>query len=375
MFGEPAVVDNAEIMTTERKRCILVGLSGGVDSAVAAALLRRAGHEIIGVTMRIWPGRGPAPTTDRTACYGPGEGANLEAAARIAEQLGIPWHVIDLGVDFEREVIAHCVREYRAGRTPNPCVLCNRRLKFGLLLDRARSRGVEGDAFATGHYARVECDARTGRMRLRRGLDRRKDQSYFLFGLDQDQLRRLVLPLGELHKADVRRFAAEWGLASADRSESQDFVAGGYASLFTGEEGPGPVLDREGREIGRHRGIIHYTIGQRRGLGVTGRKPLFVTAIDPVRNAIVVGEESALFAEACSVEECRWMAGEPPANEFTCAVKLRSTAREAWTRVVPVGRGRARLRFETPQRAVAPGQAAVFFDGDEVLGGGTIARE
>jgi tRNA-specific 2-thiouridylase len=349
-------------------------MSGGVDSTMAACLLKDEGVEVVGVTMRIGDGSVSPPGRRRSGCYGAGEPADLARAAEIAARLGIAHHVVPLGPAYERIVLEYFRREYLAGRTPNPCIVCNHRIKFGLLIEEARAAGMAFDAFATGHYARVAQDAR-GVSRLFRGRDREKDQSYFLFRLEQRQLAQLILPLGDLTKAEVVRRARERGFGDlADGPESQDFASPeDFAAVFHGAPvRPGPITDREGRVVGQHRGLVHYTIGQRAGLGVCAGTRLYVQALRPQTNTVVVGRRDEVMSRECRVEAVHWIAGPPRDTVWRCEVRIRyrSTAAPATVRVREAGR--ADVAFDDPQFAVTPGQAAVFYAGDEVLGGGWI---
>lgn len=363
---------------------VAVGLSGGVDSAVAAALLRREGHEVVGLTMKIWKGGPdlPEPIGARHGCYGPGEDEDIAVSERFCASLGLPYHVIDLSDDYERLVLDYFRREYRAGRTPNPCIVCNREMKFGFLLERARASGLDFDLFATGHYARIV--ERDGVRFLARARSAEKDQSYFLHTLDSELLSRVLFPLGELDKARVRAEARSLGLEVADKPESQDFVAGGdYAPLFADRPPePGDFVDTEGKVLGRHRGLPYYTVGQRRGLGIsTGPEPLYVLRLDAATNRVVLGRGAGLFAEGCSVSGFRFQDPRMTTGEFRAFAKLRLAHRPAACRVVPGGKGDGEdmalteLLFDTPERAIAPGQSAVIYDTEGlVLGGGIIER-
>lgn len=352
------------------KRKILVGLSGGVDSALAAALLLAEGHEVHAVTMKIWDGEAAAGET-RSACYGADEGEDLAQAAAVAAQLGIRHTVIDLAAEYRATVLAYFAAEYRAGRTPNPCMRCNQAMKFGALLDGARRAGIAFDAFATGHYARVTHNAASGRYELRRG-DSAKDQSYFLALLTQEQLARVRFPLGEMAKAEVRRRARELGLPVHDRAESQDFYAGDIRDLMD-DQREGPILDAAGQPIGTHQGIGGYTIGQRKGINISAPQPLYVTAIDTERNAVCVGPESDLYAVAMIVQGINWVSREPGPEPFDALAQIRYRHNGIYARVTPLPDAGARVLFAQAQRAVTPGQFAVFYDGDAVVGGGVIA--
>jgi tRNA-specific 2-thiouridylase len=353
---------------------ILVAMSGGVDSSVAAHLLKEAGYEPLGVFMCAGLAE-PSPMGGPQRCCSPDDSAD---ARRVAMRLGFPFSVLDFSEDFDR-LIDHFCEEYGRGRTPNPCILCNRDLKFGRLLDYADAMGVP--CVATGHYARVEFEA--GRWRLKRGLDRAKDQSYFLFAIAPDRLERVRLPLGEMTKDQVRRLARDAGLPVHDKAESQEicFVRGTVGELVRERRPdlvrPGPVLDLEGHELGRHAGIVNFTVGQRRGLGIAVGEPRYVVAIRAADAAVIVGPAEALRLGGLVAEEVVWH--EPvPAEPIRAEVQIRyrHAAAPAWiTRLDPApdGGGRAKVRFDEPQPAVTPGQAAVFYRGDRVLGGGWIA--
>ncbi len=355
---------------------VAVGLSGGVDSAVAAALLVDAGFRVFGLTMKIWSGAIAIREEGRHACFGPGEEEDVEACRRICARLGIEYHVVDLCAEYEARVLDYFRSEYRAGRTPNPCVVCNRELKFGFLLKRARESGLEFDSFATGHYARiVRVD---GVHYLARAREESKDQTYFLHGLDSESLASIMFPLGDLGKDEVRAIARERGFEVADKPESQDFVAGGdYAPLFADRvPEPGDIVTRDGTVVGRHRGLPFYTIGQRRGIGVSlGPDPVYVLSLDAERNQIVVGPGEGLFADRFAVREFRFQAGPARAGESVRGfVRIRQNHRPVGCSVTTTEPGSAIVEFDVAQRAVAPGQAAVLYSGDgRVLGGGTIA--
>lgn len=360
---------------------VAVGLSGGVDSSVAAWRLVRHGCSVVGLTMAIWDDSLPLPDRGLSGCFGPGEARDIESARAVAAALGIEYRVVPLAREYRETVLEYFRREYLAGRTPNPCVRCNRAMKFGFLLDRAREIGVEFDFFATGHYARLADDPATGRRLLLRGRDPAKDQSYFLALLRQEQLRRLVLPLGGLLKSEVRELARAAGLVEqAERPESQDFIeCEDYGVLFRpGELRPGDIVDESGRVRGRHEGLARYTIGQRKGLGIGGTgEPLYVIALDAERNRVVVGPRPALERRALRATDCNWIAlSEAPATPRRCAVRIRFRHEGAAATVErdPERADGARVVFDEPQRAITPGQIAVFYDGDVVLGAGAIAE-
>lgn len=339
---------------------VAVALSGGVDSSTAAALLVEAGHEVIGFTLKVWESSRCCSLDD------------ADDARRVARVLGIPFYVLDARMEFEAEVVAPFVDEYARGRTPNPCVQCNRRLKFRWLLRRAAVLGCE--CLATGHYARLERAG--GRTRLRKGLDFRKDQSYFLLPEHPEGLEHVLFPLGGLTKPAVRELAARFSLPVRDKAESQDvcFVPeGDLAGFLAGRLGApsaGEVVDSSGRVLGRHRGIHRYTVGQRKGLGISCAEPLYVLRTEPAANRVVLGTRAEVLGTALSASGAVWLA-EAPSGPLECTVKIRSTAREVPCTVRLEGE-RVTATLDEPQFGIAPGQLAVFYDGDLVLGGGWI---
>jgi tRNA-specific 2-thiouridylase len=358
-------------------KTVAVGMSGGVDSAVAAWLLKEQGFEVVGLTMSIWDPKLPLAAPARSACYGPGEAEDIAAARATAERLGIPHHTVPLAGEYERCVLDEFRSQHLAGRTPNPCALCNPAMKFGLLPARARALGILFDRFATGHYARIARDEASGRFRLLRGADPAKDQSYFLARLTQAQLAETLFPLGGMTKAEVRDLARRAGLgALTEKPESQDFFEGDDISVLFNGAGtePGPIVDETGRVVGRHRGIIHYTVGQRDGLGVALGRKVYVKAIRAETNTLVVAPREGVFAESCRVTDLRWIAGAPPDAARPLTARLRYRHPGVAARLVPLPDGSAELRFAEPQFAVTPGQMAALYDGDEVLGGGWIAE-
>ena len=357
---------------------VAIGLSGGVDSSVAAWLLKRDGWRVTGLTMSIWDGSVPIPDLGISGCFGPGEARDLEAAKEIAARLGIEHRVVALAEQYKKTVLDYFREEYLAGRTPNPCVRCNQRMKFGFLIDQARAQGAAFDKFATGHYARTRFDEARGRWQLLRGKDAGKDQSYFLSRLKQEQLANLIFPLGELRKGEVKELARELGWGDlAEKDESQDFIeCDDYSVLFQqGDAPPGDFVTRAGKVLGRHRGIIHYTIGQRKGLELGGGgTPLYVVEIDAARNRVVVGPREELHARALVAGDLNWVGwAGAPTEPFRCEVQIRQRHKAAPATVTATD-GRLRAVFDEPQLSVTPGQIAVFYAGDVVLASGAIEK-
>lgn len=361
-------------LTALRGKRIAVGLSGGVDSSTVLALLVEAGADVHGLTMRIYnPAASLFASQDESmagdACYGPGEVEDVAACEALCRSLGVGYTSIDLATEYEKRILDYFKAEYRNGRTPNPCVRCNVDMKFGFLLERARASGLEFDWFATGHYARIQ--ERHGRPTLRRATDESKDQTYFLHRLPGQTLAGVLFPLGGMTKAAVRAEARRLGLAVADKAESQDFVSGGYGSLFD-EDTPGDIVDEHGTVLGRHRGIVHYTIGQRRGLGIsTGPDPLYVSALDAGRNRVIVSNDASLFCAAIDGEDAILHDSTLEATTFEAFVRIRQNHRPALAQVTVTGTS-ASIVFDQPQRAAAPGQSAVFYDADGFVLGGCI---
>ena len=349
---------------------VVVAMSGGVDSSVAAALLARAGHDVVGLSMQLYDQQegqvrfGTCCTID-----------DLHDARRVAARIGIPHYIVNFERQFSETVISNFVREYAAGRTPIPCVHCNGDLKFATLVARAEAFGAA--YVATGHYARVD-RAASGLYRLRRGVDPAKDQSYFLFTLDQAQLSHAMFPVGEVDKTTVREWARELELPVADKPDSHEicFVPDGDHAAFVERQGArasaGAIRDTAGHVVGRHEGVHRFTVGQRKGLGLSSPVPLYVVGIDAGASIVTVGPREALERAELSASSVNWIAGTPPAMAMRITAQIRHRHKEAAARLDPIGRDRARVTFDEPQSAVAPGQAVVFYEGDCVVGGGWI---
>jgi tRNA-specific 2-thiouridylase len=368
------------------KALIAVGMSGGVDSSTVAALLRAEEYPVVGLTMQLWDQRrmadsdAAAPRTVEGRCC---SGGDVYDARRVAEHLTVPFYVINLQTQFEDKVVRPFVSEYLAGRTPIPCALCNNHVKFDRMLAMARQVGAE--YLATGHYARVERDEATGRYLLRRAVDTSKDQTYFLFGLTQEQLSRTLFPLGGMTKREVREMATRYQLPVAAKPESQEicFVPSGdtaqFVESYQGEAGDsiergGEVVSPDGRRLAAHGGVHRFTIGQRKGLGVATGSPLYVLSLDPATQRVVAGEDAALYSATCEVRDLNWIALDKPPATLRAAVKIRHQHTPA-PATLYCDENAVRVEFDAPQRAITPGQAAVFYQDDLVIGGGWIHRD
>ncbi|WP_040547824.1 tRNA 2-thiouridine(34) synthase MnmA [Pedosphaera parvula] len=361
----------SEVKTKTR---VVVGMSGGVDSSAAAALLLEQGYDVIGITLKLWPQDCVNRAEDK--CCGP---QAVMDARSVSNKLGIPYYLVDESADFQKQVIGYFAEEYKAGRTPNPCVMCNEKLKFGTLISRAQQLGAE--YIATGHFARTEKSADGSRMLLKRGRDPRKDQSYFLFSLRQDQLARTIFPLGQLTKTDTRTVARQCELKTADKEESMEicFVPDNDYGKFLQQANlvkkhKGEIVNVHGHVLGQHDGIEFYTIGQRRGLGISSAKPLYVVELDAINNRVMVGDESALDRDEFTVERCNWIPFASPPETFEVSAKIRYNHPGTGATITPQPNGTAKVKLHVPQRAITPGQACVFYQDDLVVGGGWIGR-
>ncbi|MFN4227129.1 MAG: tRNA 2-thiouridine(34) synthase MnmA [Candidatus Ratteibacteria bacterium] len=353
------------------KKKVIVGLSGGVDSSISALLLKEKGYDVYGVFMKIFDDKNGKLEKKKSACYGPEE-KDLEDVEKVCKILNIPLYIVDLKREYSEIVLNYFVKEYLKGKTPNPCVICNRFIKFDILLKKVLSSGIDFDFFATGHYARVEYDEKRKRYILKKGIDSEKDQSYFLFLLTQEQLSKIIFPLGNYTKKQVRELARKYNLHLSEKEESQDFVCGDRSYFFKDRGKEGFIVDKYGNILGKHKGIVYYTIGQRKGLGIAKGKKLYVIGIDEKENKIVIGEEKDLYKKYLIAENLNYISIEKLENEKEVEAKIRYKHTPAKCIIKPSDENKVEVIFEQEQRAPTPGQAVVFYEKDEVVGGGFI---
>ena len=355
---------------------ILVGMSGGVDSSVTALLLKQQGHEVIGATMAIWGDRGvKEQLKDKLpkkhgACFGPDEKEDIDGARKIAKEIGIPFYVFDCAKQYEEIVLDNFKKEYLSGHTPNPCIWCNSLIKFDVLPRLAKANGIDFDKFATGHYARVE--ENNGKYILKRGVNPKKDQSYFLYRLKQEQLAQIYLPLGDKTKEEIREIAKANGLSVAEKPDSQDFYYGDYNELLGVEEKEGNIVDLNGKILGTHKGIWNYTSGQRKGVGVSSTEPLYVLELRKDTNEVVIGPKDKTMKDTLKASNINWII-EPSSNEFSAQAKIRSTQQPTWVNVT-LDNDEMTVKFDDMQKSIAISQSIVLYNGDLVLGGGVITE-
>lgn len=353
---------------------ILVGLSGGIDSCVTAYLLKQAGHEVEGVTMLIWKKDSPFPApVSANSCYSPAEAEDKEEIAKFCQKLGIPYHVLDCSDIYESTVLENFRSEYMNGRTPNPCVWCNAKIKFGALVEHAKESGLTFDKFATGHYARISYNEESQRYELRKGKDDKKDQSYFLYRLTQEQLSHTLFPLGDFNKTQIRQIDEEQGFHEVGQVESQDFYGGDYTDLLQTEDKKGNIVNIEGNILGSHNGFWHYTIGQRKGLGIAAPHPLYVLDLKPETNEVVVGYEDKTFQNWIEVDNVVYGAKDEFEEDKIYSVKIRSTSPGTPAKVVKTETG-FKVNFLSPVKAATVGQSAVIYEDDLVIAGGLISK-
>ncbi len=359
---------------------VLVGISGGVDSAVCALMLKQAGYNVTGAMMKIYDGE---IKTIANSCYGTDKEKEIKDAKTICKKLGIDFHLIDCSKAFDELVFSKFKSEYKNGRTPNPCVLCNPNIKFGVFPTLAKKAGIEFDKFATGHYARIEYDKQIGKYLLRQGINQKKDQTYFLYKLTQEKLQNILFPLGNLEKDEVRKIAKENGLIVHDKTDSQDFYKGDYAEIINAKEIQGKIVHISGKVLGLHNGIFNYTIGQRKGLKIAHPNPLYVIELDSKTNTVIVAEKEYTYSKRLIASDISWTYFNKddkkslPPKIIQAEAKIRSAGQKAKCEIILDNLDTleyAKIEFKEPQNAITPGQAIVFYNNDIVLGGGTIEK-
>jgi len=349
---------------------ILMAISGGVDSSTAALKLKEEGHSLVGVMMEVYKGKPLSQAGN--SCYGISKEKEVADAKAVCEKLGVDFHLIDCSKYFEELVLSQFRDEYLSGRTPNPCILCNPRIKFDILPELAAKKGIEFDKFATGHYARIK---QNGRYLLYRGLESKKDQSYFLYGLSQEQLSKTLFPLGDWKKEQTRKYAQESGLFTFDKGDSQDFFKGDYSELLKCTQKPGEIVLRDGSILGKHDGIHNFTIGQRKGIKIAYSEPLYVLELNHHENKVIVGTREETFSNALLAKNLNLIALDELGKGFECTAKHRSTQTPQKCYIETQDIDKVKVTFFEPQNSVTPGQSIVFYDNDLVLGGGIIEKK
>lgn len=352
---------------------VLIGMSGGVDSSTVACLLKEQGHEVIGATMSIWDKNTKfSGDIHADSCFSPHEAEDVATAEAICKQLDMPYYVIDCSARYKQMVLENFKHEYKAGRTPNPCVMCNSYIKFNALPEEAAAQGIVFDKFATGHYAQINLNPATGRYEITRGADHNKDQSYFLYRLNQAQLARVLMPLGAYTKKQVRELAAGFGLKVAEKPDSQDFYSGDINDILQNEPQIGNFVTTDGRILGQHKGLWNYTVGQRRGMGIAAERPLYVLGFNQEKNEVIVGFEEECERSGLIADNWCWSALEGLDKPLECEAKIRSSQQPTAVKVTPLADGKIKVDFYHKQKAIAAGQSVVLYQNDVVLGGGII---
>jgi len=365
-------------MKKKTKKTVLVGMSGGVDSTMAAFLLKEEGFNVIGATMKIWDGRFKMEGQLKSGCYGPGEEEEIRSAKEAARKIGVRHIVVDLKKEYGETVLDNYIETYLKGKTPNPCVRCNQKIKFGLLLEKAKQSGIDFDYFATGHYVQTSFNPARGRFVLKKSADRIKDQSYFLYRLSQEQLSKLIFPLGSYTKDKIKALARKIGLGElADKHESQDFSECKDKAVFFEDKDvrPGNIIGKDGKILGKHDGIVNFTVGQRKGLDISNNDgALYVIKINAKKNEMIVGTKDDLYCKSLIAEDLNWVAIDNLQEPKKLTGKIRLHQSEQACIVTPQQDGSASVEFETPVMSITPGQSIVFYDSDVVVGGGTISK-